>query len=166
MGVAAESASESRKQFMRVALKMAERGMAAGGPPVGACLVRAGEVIVATHNAVIGELDITAHAEIALLRQACQQLRTLSLAGCSLYVTVEPCPMCLSACFYAGIEDIYFGAPISAMQAITAAELCVTPGQLFAGNKPDRVPSVVGGLLEAECQALLGSWQPMFGGRS
>jgi guanine deaminase len=156
MGVAADSASAAREQFMRVALKMAERGMAAGGPPVGACLVRADEVIVAAHNSVISELDVTAHAEISLIRQACQELRVLSLEGCSLYVTVEPCLMCLSACFYAGIREIVFGAPISAMQALTDGELCMDVGELYPGT-------ISGGVLEADCLALLSRWQPLTG---
>ena len=60
---------------MRVALEMAERGMAAGGPPVGACLVCADELLSRGHNSVIGELDITAHAEIVVIREACRKLR-------------------------------------------------------------------------------------------
>lgn len=142
---------------MRIALQMAERGMAAGGPPVGACLVRAGEIVVTAHNSVIGELDATAHAEISVIRQACRELRSLNLAGCELYVTVEPCPMCLSACYYAGINAIYFGAPITAMQAITGHELCVDAQALFAGL--DAVPVVTGGMLEDECVDLLQRWE-------
>jgi guanine deaminase len=149
---------------MHIALQMAERGMAAGGPPVGACLVRAGEVVVAAHNSVIGELDVTAHAEITVIRQACRELRSLSLDGCSLYVTVEPCPMCMAACFYAGIQEIVFGAPISAMQAKTAAELCVAAEELFADKTAaDRAPQISGGVLEADCLALLANWQPLTG---
>ncbi|MCP4001135.1 MAG: nucleoside deaminase [Gammaproteobacteria bacterium] len=158
MGVAADSASASRERFMRIALKMAERGMAAGGPPVGACLVRAGEVIVAAHNSVISELDITAHAEISVIRQACQELRVLTLEECSLYVTVEPCLMCLSACFYAGIQEIVFAAPISAMQTFTNSELSLDIGELYPGT-------ITGGVLEADCLALLARWQPLTGGK-
>ena len=134
MAVAAETASALRERFMRIALQMAERGMAAGGPPVGACIVRGGEVVAAGHNSVIGELDATAHAEIVVIRLACRELRLLSLTGCELYVTVEPCPMCLSACHYAAVEAIHFGASITAMQAITGSELCADHQALFAAN--------------------------------
>ena len=79
MKVAADSAPAVREQFMRVALTMAERGMAAGGPPVGACLVRDTEVIASAHNAVISDLDVTAHAEVAVIRSACRELRALDL---------------------------------------------------------------------------------------
>ena len=141
---------------MRIALQMAERGMAAGGPPVGACLVRDGEVIASAHNSVISELDVTAHAEISLIRQACRELHVLSLEGCSLYVTVEPCLMCMSACFYAGIREIVFGAPIGAMQALTNSELCMDVGELYPAT-------ITGGVLEADCLALLARWQPLTG---
>ena len=154
----ADSAAADAERFMGIALQSAERGMAAGGPPVGACLVRDGEVIVAAHNAVISELDVTAHAEISLIRQACQKLRVLSLEGCSLYVTVEPCLMCLSACFYAGIQEIVFGAPISAMQALTESELCMDVGELYPAE-------ISGGVLEADSLALLANWQPLAGGK-
>ncbi len=160
MGVVANSAAADAERYMRFALQMAERGMAAGGPPVGACLVRDGEVLVSAHNCVVGELDITAHAEITVIRRACRDLNTLSLAGGVLYTTVEPCAMCLAASHYAGISEIVFGAPIDAMHAITQDELCVDPNELLGGTA-----SLVmsGGVLVAECQALLDQWRPAGG---
>jgi tRNA(Arg) A34 adenosine deaminase TadA len=139
---------------MRTALEMAGRGLAAGGPPVGACIVCDGEVVAAAHNSVIGELDATAHAEITVIRQACRELRTLNLTGCDLYVTVQPCAMCLSACHYAGIHSITYGAALDAMQAITGNELDVDQAALFAGP-------IRGGVQEAECGELLQRWQSM-----
>jgi len=163
MGVAADSALATREQFMRVALAMAERGMASGGPPVGACLIHTGNVVAKNHNAVIGELDVTAHAEIVVLREACRALRTLRLTGCSLFVTVQPCPMCLAACYYAGITEIVYGVSIDAMQAITHGELCVSPAELFAGRTGQ--PMITGGVLADECQALLTRWDVGTGGK-
>jgi len=141
---------------MRVALTMAERGMAAGGPPVGACLVKDDAVVASAHNSVVGELDLTAHAEVCVLRHACRELRSLSLAGCSLYVTLQPCAMCLAACFYAGDSEIYYGAPIEAMAARTGHELSVPPATLFAGAAA--APQLHGGVLADECLALLERW--------
>lgn len=165
MGVAAdtdadpgsESPAAAQELFMRAALEMARRGLAAGGPPVGACLVSDGQVISRNHNAVVGELDITAHAEIVVIREACHELRSLQLEGCVLYVTVEPCPMCLAACHYAGIRRIVCGAPIAAMQAITGDELLVTPEVLFANQA--HKPLITSGLLASESQALLDQWR-------
>lgn len=154
MGVAAEKAGTAREQFMHRAVAQARRSLAAGGPPVGACLVREGQVIAEAQNAVIAELDVTAHAEVKLLRIACSERRTLELPGCELYVTVEPCLMCFSACTYAHIDAVFFGAPISAMQAVTGHELAVAADRF----PDDRAPRLHGGLLEAECLDLLREW--------
>jgi len=120
--------------------------------------VSGNEVAAVGHNSVIGELDITAHAEIVVIREACRTLRTLELPDCSLYVTVEPCPMCLSACHYAGITEIFYGAPIEAIDRLTGGELCVAPAELFAGRADQ--PAITGGILAADCQALLDEWAP------
>lgn len=157
MGDAADSAAAMHEQFMRAAIEMAQRGLAAGGAPVGACIACAGEKIVTSHNEVVSSLDATAHAEIVAIREACRKLRALKLEGCSLYVTVEPCPMCLAACHYAGITEIYFGAPIRAMHSITGSELCVAPGELYAGRAAQ--PLIAGGVLADECLALLETWR-------
>jgi tRNA(adenine34) deaminase len=134
---------------MRVALAAAQRGQLAGEPPVGACVVQDGRVIASAHTAVIGGPDATAHAEILALRAACHYLRTPSLTGCELYVTVEPCAMCLAAIHYAGIERVWFGAGLEAMQAVTGREL--------RGAVPDGM-TLTGGLLAEDCGGLLREW--------
>ena len=156
MSFAADSASATQEHFMRVAVEMAQRGMAAGGPPVGACLARNEELIAKGHNSVIGELDITAHAEITVIREACRTLRSLQLQDCVLYVTVQPCPMCLTACYYAGIREVVYGASIDALNEITGNELCAAPAELFAGRSEQ--PLLIGGVLEDDCRALLSAW--------
>jgi tRNA(adenine34) deaminase len=134
---------------MRAALECARRGQLAGEPPVGACVVQDGRVVAAAHTAVVSGPDATAHAEILALRSACRDLRTPLLADCELYVTVEPCAMCLAAAHYAGIRRVWFGAGLEAMQAATGAELKATvpPGM-----------TVTGGLLATECRGLLDAW--------
>jgi tRNA(adenine34) deaminase len=144
------------EQFMRAALEMARRGMAAGGPPVGACLTRGTELLAKGHNSVIGELDITAHAEMVVIRAACRELRQLQLEDCVLYVTVQPCPMCLTAAYYAGIHTIIYGASIATLDRITGNELCTPPAELFAGQAEQ--PVLTGGVLAQECDALLAAW--------
>lgn len=156
MEFAAAATAETGERFMHRALEMARRGLAAGGPPVGACLVRADTVLAESANAVIGKLDITAHAEIEVIRQACTARRSLDLSGSTLYVTVEPCAMCLAACHYAGIRTIVFGASLSAMQAITGDEIALQPEQLAAS---DGTPlQLQRSSLEAECELLLQQW--------
>ena len=153
---AAVSASAMQEQFMRAALEMARRGMAAGGPPVGASITRNAEILAKGHNAVIGELDITAHAEMVVIRAACRKLRQLQLSGCVLYVTVQPCPMCLTAAYYAGIQTVVYGSSIESLNAITGNELCTAPADLFVGRSAQ--PALTGGVLQQESDALLASW--------
>lgn len=156
MAVAADTASATHEAFMRQALERARRSVAAGGPPVGACLVRDGAVLALAQNAVIQDLDITAHAEVQALRAAGRSLRTLNLTGSDLYVTVEPCAMCLAAAFYAGVGRIFFGAPVAELHAITGHELAVSPAVMFAGEAT--APVLTGGVLADESQALLHAW--------
>jgi tRNA(Arg) A34 adenosine deaminase TadA len=105
---------------------------------------------------VIGDLDITAHAEITVIREACRTLRSLQLQDCVLYVTVQPCPMCLTACYYAGIREVVYGASIDALNEITGNELCAAPAELFAG-RPEQ-PLLTAGVLADDCRALLSAW--------
>ena len=157
MGDAADSAPAVQEHFMRAALEMANRSMAAGGPPVGACLVRGDEIIARGHNAVIADLDITAHAELVVIREACRSQRALSLDGCALYVTVQPCPMCFASSWYAGIRKVFYAAPIESLQNITGHELLTTPGDLFAGQQDQ--PELVSDVLRAEAESQLAQWQ-------
>jgi tRNA(Arg) A34 adenosine deaminase TadA len=150
-----DSDASAHEQYMRAAIAAARRGMLAGEPPVGACLVRDGEVVATVGNGVIGELDVTAHAEMRAIREACQRLRSLSLDGCVLYATVEPCPMCLSACHYAGIDEVVYGASLADMQAITGRELEVRHATLAERGLD---VAISGPLLADECRDLLGEW--------
>jgi tRNA(adenine34) deaminase len=145
-----ESPADKASTAGRMREALAPRGAGlAGEPPVGACIVRDGRVIATAHTAVIAGPDATAHAEMLALRAACRHARTATLAGCELFVTVEPCAMCLAASHYAGIERIWFGVGLSAMQAVTGRELrgAVPPGLVISG-----------GILADECGALLNSW--------
>ncbi len=134
---------------MQEALAAARRALLAGEPPVGACILEDGQVIATAHTAVIAGPDSTAHAEILALRAACQHTRTPWLAGCELYVTVEPCAMCLAAIHYAGIDRVWFGVGLDAMQAVTGREL---QGAVPAGMH------LSGGVLADDCAALLRDW--------
>lgn len=136
--------------LMAVALRQAERALLAGEAPVGACVARDGVVVVTAHNGVIAGPDATAHAEIAAIRAACAGLRQPRLDGCVLYVTVEPCPMCLAACHYAGIARVIFGASL--------ADFAVASGGELAGPPPAGI-SLSGGVLGEACRALIARWR-------
>lgn len=140
--------------FMAIALEAARRAGLSGQPPVGACIVREGEVIASAANAVIAEIDPTAHAEVAAIRAACRASRRVDLDGCAIYCTVQPCPMCLAACHYAGIRRIVYGASLADMQSVTQREL------MSASDPSALAPQIdiSGGCLRDESLALLRQW--------
>ena len=95
--------------FLARAVELAARGSAAGdGGPFGAIIVRGGEIVAEGWNRVVAGNDPTAHAEIAAIRAACSALGSFHLPGCTLYASSEPCPMCLSAAYWARIPRIVF----------------------------------------------------------
>ncbi len=101
------------KKFMKMAIAKAKAGIRKGQTPFGACIVKKGRVISCEHNTVWKSCDITSHAEVHAIRKACKKLKNISLEGCTIYSTCEPCPMCFSACHWAKISKIVYGARIS-----------------------------------------------------
>lgn len=99
---------EQHKRFMQMAIELANMSVATGGGPFGSIIVRNGEVIARGTNNVTKLNDPTAHAEVQAIRNACAELEDFNLKGCTLYASCEPCPMCLSAIYWAGIERIYY----------------------------------------------------------
>jgi tRNA(adenine34) deaminase len=97
--------------FMRSALELAEQAQAAGEVPVGAVVVKNGAIIGRGYNCPISAADPTAHAEVMALRDAAQHLRNYRLTDCTLYVTLEPCVMCVGAIFHARVARLVFGTP-------------------------------------------------------
>lgn len=95
--------------FMRKAIKLAEKSVQKGGGPFGAIIVRDGMIIAQGSNCVTLNNDPTAHGEVTAIRKACKKLETFDLTGCTIYTSCEPCPMCLSAIYWAHIEKIYYG---------------------------------------------------------
>jgi|SRR5579871_2259795 len=95
--------------FMRRAVTISGDRMRAGlGGPFGAVVVRDGKILAEGFNGVTSGNDPTAHAEVVAIREACRQLGHFSLAGCELYSSCEPCPMCLGAIYWARIDRVYF----------------------------------------------------------
>ncbi|MFN4147244.1 MAG: nucleoside deaminase [Runella sp.] len=100
---------EQHLSFMRRAIAAARAGMESGtGGPFGAVVVRAGEILAEGCNQVTSTNDPTAHAEVTAIRMACQKVGHFKLEGCVIYTSCEPCPMCLGAIYWAGIEKIYY----------------------------------------------------------
>ena len=97
-------------QFMRRAIELSRQGVAGGhGGPFGAVVVKDGRVVGEGMNRVTSTNDPTAHAEVVAIREACRSLGTFDLSGCEIYASCEPCPMCLSAIYWARIGRIHFG---------------------------------------------------------
>ena len=142
----------SDEAFMRMALNAAAEAKLAGEVPVGAVVVKDGEVISIGYNQPIGRHDPTAHAEIAALRTAAQAVGNYRLVDCTLYVTLEPCVMCAGAMMHARLARVVFGASDPKTGA------CGSVVNLFAEKKLNHQTHVVGGVLAEECGAMLSTF--------
>ncbi|MEO8887645.1 MAG: nucleoside deaminase [Mucilaginibacter sp.] len=97
------------EDFMRMAIELAENNVVSGnGGPFGSVIVKDGMVVARSSNKVVPNNDPTAHAEVLVIRLACQELGTYILSGCEIYTSCEPCPMCLAAIYWARIDKIYY----------------------------------------------------------
>jgi len=141
--------SDADTAYMRLALEQAALARAAGEVPVGAVVVCEGEVVGRGFNRPIGAHDPTAHAEIAALRDAAARLGNYRLAGCDLYVTLEPCAMCAGAIQHARIRRLVWGA------ADPKTGACGSVVDLFAEIRLNHHATSTGGVLAAECAQLL-----------
>ena len=111
---------------MRLAIAKAQEGIKKGQAPFGACIVKNNKVIARSHNLVWKSNNITAHAEIAAIGAACKALKTIDLSGCTIYSTCEPCPMCFSACHWAGISRVVFGCAIKDARKFGFNEMAIS----------------------------------------
>ncbi|MBQ3411468.1 MAG: nucleoside deaminase [Oscillospiraceae bacterium] len=134
--------------FMREALLEAGEALKNGDVPVGAVIVRDGEVISRGHNVREAENDALGHAEIQAIRGACRSLGDWRLQGCTIYVTLEPCVMCTGACINSRLDRIVFGAYDK------KAGCCGSIADLTALHL-DSEPDVFGGILQEECEEIL-----------
>lgn len=104
-----DAIGENDRLFMQQAIDLSVANVANGGGPFGAVIVRDGKVVATGVNRVTANCDPTAHAEVSAIRAACQVVGDFKLEGCTIYTSCEPCPMCLSAIYWAGISRIYYG---------------------------------------------------------
>jgi len=120
------------QRFMRMAIETAREGIEEGQTPFGACIVKDGEILSCAHNTVWETTDITAHAEINAIREACLRIGEVHLEGSTIYSTCEPCPMCFSACHWACIGTIIYGAGIEDAREAGFHELVISAAQMKA----------------------------------
>jgi tRNA(adenine34) deaminase len=141
---------ESDTYYMGLALEAAREGLAAGEVPVGAVLLgEGGEILARTFNRPIGLSDPTAHAEILALRAGARLLGNYRLLGSSLYVTIEPCIMCLGALLHARVRRLVFGA------SDPKGGACVSLYRLPEDTRFNHRLEVTGDVREAECRELV-----------
>lgn len=138
------------------AIDVARQGLAAGQTPFGAVIVRGGQIVAASHNAVWATCDPTAHAEVRAIRQACEALETVDLSACEIYSTCEPCPMCFTAIHWAKLPRVVFGASIADAERAGFSELCISNAQMksLGGSGIE----IIEGLAREKCVALFEEW--------
>lgn len=100
--------SEDDRRFMQMAIDLSIENIDSGGGPFGAVIVQDGKVVAKGANRVVPNNDPTAHAEVMAIRNACRELNTFDLSGATVYSSCEPCPMCLSALYWTGVERICY----------------------------------------------------------
>jgi tRNA(adenine34) deaminase len=139
-------------RWMRYAIELAARGEAIDEVPVGAVIVRDNQVLGEGWNQPISSCDPTAHAEVVALRQASSAAANYRLVGASLYVTLEPCTMCVGALVHARIARLVFGA------SETKAGAVVSRAQLLDSDYLNHRVAYEGGVMKAECQHQLSTF--------
>ena len=139
----------SHEDYMREALKEAALAAQAGEVPVGAVIVKDGEIIARGHNTTETDKDPTCHAEIAAIRQAAKVLGGWRLPGCSMYVTTEPCSMCAGAIVLARIEKLFIGT------LDPKAGACVSLNHIASDERLNHQAEITTGVLQEECSQIL-----------
>ena len=138
----------TQEKWMRKAIACAKRGLKEGEVPIGAVVVYEGKVVSRGYNRRAKLQLASAHAEMMAIDKACKKFHSWRLPeGCQLYVTLEPCPMCMGAALNARVDEIYFGAYEQKGRSLTDA--------LAAANLLNHKTKVEGGVLEEECSSLL-----------
>ncbi len=136
------------EKFMKAALKQAQLSAHDDEVPIGAVVVKDGKIIARAHNTRNRSKNAVAHAEVLAIQKACAKLDDWRLNGCSLYVTLEPCVMCLGACYNARISKVFFGAyDVNGKGCFRLAE--------EIGTTLNHNLTIQGGILEDECAKLL-----------
>lgn len=139
----------SHEYFMQRALNMAKKAKDNGEVPIGAIIIKGEEIIAQSHNQVVTLKDATAHAEILAITQASAHFNNERLNGCTLYVTIEPCPMCVGAAVMARLDGIVFGAYDSKSGACGSRVELTKPGLFNHDLK------VKGGVMDMESRDII-----------
>jgi tRNA(Arg) A34 adenosine deaminase TadA len=147
----------SNSAFMHEAIRLAIDGVQTGaGGPFGAVVVKNGKIVGRGWNQVTATNDPTAHAEVVAIRDTCKNLGAFHLTGCELYASCEPCPMCLSAIYWARIDRYYFGCTAQDAAAIQFADDLIRH-ELSVPPEQRTIPAIP--LMRAEALAAFAAWR-------
>ena len=137
-------------KFMKAAISCAKAALKEGEVPIGAVVVCNGKVIARGHNRRTKKQIATAHAEVEAIEKACKKLKSWRIPECELYVTLEPCPMCMGAMLNARIKKVYFGAYEAKGRTLTS--------EIANANLLNHMVEVEGGVMEKECAEILSTF--------
>lgn len=135
------------KKFMKAALNCAKKAAEKGEVPIGAVVVLDGKIVSRGYNKRTRLQQATAHAEIEAIQKACKKLKSWRIPECELYVTLEPCPMCMGAVLNSRIKKVYFGAYEKKGRSMTKL--------LAEGNFVNHTVEIEGGIMEEDCSEVL-----------
>ena len=142
--------------FMRLAIQAAWQGLGKGEMPFGACIVRKEQVLSVSHNSAKANIDTTAHAEVQAIREASRQRRMLELAGCVIYSTCEPCPMCFTACLWAKIGRIVYACRIEDAEKAGIRQIPISSSRMKQLGESG--VQLVGDMLREESLKVFEAW--------
>ena len=144
-------------ELMQLAIDACRKGLAAGQSPFGCAIALGDRIVAQSHNSVVMSTDITAHAEVNALREACQTVDDIFLTGAIVATTCEPCPMCMAALHWARVDTVYYGASIADADTAGFNELQLPAAELLRIGGSD--VKLIGGTLADECRELFDQWQ-------
>jgi tRNA(Arg) A34 adenosine deaminase TadA len=147
----------SPSELMELAIAKCRDGIAAGQSPFGCAIARGGQLLSCSHNSVVLMTDITAHAEINAIREACREVGDIFLEGAIVATTCEPCPMCMAALHWARVETVYYGATIADADVGGFNELQLPAAEVLRLGHSN--VQLVPDLMAAECKALFDEWK-------
>ncbi|HEX4146085.1 MAG TPA: nucleoside deaminase [Pirellulales bacterium] len=152
------------EELMRMAVEKCRQGIAAGNSPFGCAIAQGDRVLAVSHNVVLATTDITAHAEVTAIREACRAAGNIFLEGAIVATTCEPCPMCAAALHWARVDTVYFGATIDDADDAGFNELHLPASKVLelGGSGVKLVPE----MLREECRELFERWKNTPGARS
>ena len=135
-------------EHMKTALELAYKAFKKDEVPIGAVIVKDGKVIAKAFNKREHGRDATAHAEILAIKKACKKMKDFRLVGCDMYVTLEPCTMCMGAILNSRIENLYFGAYANKANTLSCEDINERAGL-------NHKTKIVGGILKEECEFVI-----------